>query len=85
MDYAFVDATFFDAEEIDYRDISEIPHPFVIESMETFKDFSRSERNKVYFIHFNHTNPLLSPDAPQTKKVLQAGFQIARKGMAIKL
>lgn len=85
VDYAFIDATFFDAEEIDYRDISEIPHPFVIESIETFKDYPKSEKNKVYFIHFNHTNPLLIPDAPQTKKVLQAGFQIARKGMALKL
>ena len=85
VDYAFIDATFFDAEEIDYRDISEIPHPFVIESMETFNDFSKSERNKVYFIHFNHTNPLLNPDSHQTKRVLQEGFQIAREGMAIKL
>lgn len=85
VDYALIDATFFDAEEVNYRDISEIPHPFVIESMVTFKDYPKSERNKVYFIHFNHTNPLLNPDAPQTKKVLQEGFQIARKGMALKL
>lgn len=85
VDYALIDATFFDAEEVNYRDISEIPHPFVLESMVTFKDYPKSERNKVYFIHFNHTNPLLNPDAPQTKKVLQEGFQIARKGMALKL
>ncbi|WP_243641654.1 MBL fold metallo-hydrolase [Maribacter algicola] len=85
VDYAFIDATFFDAEEIDYRDILEIPHPFVIESMETFKDFSESEKNKVYFIHFNHTNPLLNPDSHQTKKVLLEGFQIAREGVSLKL
>ena len=36
VDYAFLDASFFDGEEINNRDISEIPHPFVIESMALF-------------------------------------------------
>ena len=28
VDYAFIDATFYDGEEIKSRDISQIPHPF---------------------------------------------------------
>jgi len=85
VDYAFLDATFYDGEELNTRDISEIPHPFVIESMDLFKHLSALEKKKVYFIHFNHTNPLLQENSPQTKEVLQKGFQIARKGMVIKL
>ncbi|UWX54945.1 MBL fold metallo-hydrolase [Maribacter litopenaei] len=85
VDYALIDATFFDAEEVNYRDISEIPHPFVIESIKLLKELSSLERKKVHCIHFNHTNPLLLPNSPQTQKVLKEGFQIARKGMAIKL
>lgn len=85
VDYALVDATFYDAEEINYRDISEIPHPFVIESMQLFQGLSLSEKNKIHFIHFNHTNPLLNRESQQTQKVLEEGFQIARKDMVFKL
>ncbi len=85
FDYAFLDATFFDGEELNTRDISGIPHPFVIESMEQLKDLSALDKKKVHFIHFNHTNPLLREDSPQTKEVLEKGFRIARKGMVIKL
>lgn len=80
VDYAFLDATFFDGEEINNRDLSEIPHPFVIESMEKFKGLSIEEKSKIVFIHLNHTNPLLNPDSEETKMVLEAGFKIARLG-----
>jgi len=85
VDYAFLDAAFYDAEEINNRDISEIPHPFVIESLELFKDLPPSEKEKIHFIHFNHTNPLLNPESEQSKEVLKKGFQIARFGMQFKL
>lgn len=81
VDYAFLDATFFDAEEINNRDISEIPHPFVIESMELFKALPETEKAKVYFIHLNHTNPLLNANSKQTEEVLKKGYHIARKHM----
>lgn len=85
VDFAFVDATFFDGEEINTRDISEIPHPFVIESMGLFKNLSAKDKRKVHFIHFNHTNPLLKPTSKQTRLVLEKGFSIARKGQIVKL
>ncbi len=80
VDYALIDATFFDASEINHRPISEIPHPFVIESMERFKWMSFKDKKKIYFIHFNHTNPLLNRNSPASKKVLEAGYQIAQLG-----
>jgi len=85
VDYAFLDATFFDAEEINNRDISEIPHPFVIESMALFKTLSAREKEKVHFIHFNHTNPILDPESLQSKQVEEAGFHVARQGMVFQL
>ena len=85
VDYAFLDATFYDGEEINSRDISEIPHPFVIESMDLFQSLTPADKAKVFFIHFNHTNPLLREDSWQTKEVLQKGFNIARKGMVLRL
>ena len=37
VDYAFLDGTFFDGVELNTRDISQIPHPFVSESLQRFK------------------------------------------------
>ena len=85
VDYAFIDATFYDGNEINSRKISEIPHPFVIESMELFKNLPASEKKKIYFIHFNHTNPLLNAKSKESEKVRKLGFKIADFGEVIKL
>ena len=77
VDYAFIDATFYDEKEINNRDISEIPHPFVIESMALFNDLSSEQKGKIYFTHFNHTNPLLVPESEEYKEVVSRGFHIA--------
>ena len=81
VDYAFLDGTFFDEKEINNRDISEIPHPFIIESLKLFKELDESEKSKVYFIHLNHTNPVLNSESSEYKKVISAGFNIAKTGM----
>ncbi|MGB5388116.1 MAG: MBL fold metallo-hydrolase [Eudoraea sp.] len=77
-DYAFLDAGFFSEKEIDNRDISEIPHPTVLESMELFNKLPAHEKNKIWFIHMNHTNPLLNPNSAESKEVLSRGYHIAR-------
>jgi len=77
VDYAFVDGTFYDAAEINHRDISEIPHPFIIESMALFDNLPAAEKQKIHFIHFNHTNPALRPDSEQARQIQAAGFNIA--------
>lgn len=77
VDLAFIDATFYDKKELNNRDITQIPHPFVIESMDLFKDLSPNEKAKIYFIHLNHTNPLLNENSDAYKKVLTNGFHVA--------
>jgi pyrroloquinoline quinone biosynthesis protein B len=78
VDYAFLDAGFYSEKEIDNRDISEIPHPTVLESMQLFEDLPSKEKNKVWFIHMNHTNPMLNPESEQSKLVISKGYHIAR-------
>ncbi|WP_439505985.1 MBL fold metallo-hydrolase [Sediminibacterium sp.] len=80
VDYALIDATFFDAAEINNRPISEIPHPFVVESMDRFKSMPLKDKQKIHFIHFNHTNPLINNKSIATEKVIKAGFNIAQRG-----
>ena len=81
-DVAMLDGTFFDGAELPGRDMSQIPHPFVSESMERFAPLPVDERDKVHFIHLNHTNPLLDPESTASKAVLRAGMHVAREGDA---
>ena len=85
VDYALIDATFYNSKQINYRDISEIPHPFVIESMELFDELDTNEKNKIYFIHLNHTNPLLDKNSDEYKCVTAKGYNIAEEGIKLEL
>ncbi len=85
VDYAFLDATFYDGEEINNRNIADIPHPFIIESMEKFKELPLEEKKKIYFIHFNHTNPVINIESKQAKEVIKNGFNIAQINSIFKL
>ncbi len=80
VDLAFVDATFFSGTEINTRDILQVPHPFISESMALFENLSPSEKDKIYFIHFNHTNPVLDKNSDAYKEVLSKGFHVAHFG-----
>ena len=62
VDYAFIDATFYTNKEIN-RDIDEIPHPLVIETMDLLSELPDYQKDKVHFIHMNHTNQMLDPTA----------------------
>lgn len=85
VDYAFLDATFYDDAEINTRNISEIPHPFITETMTKLDALPASEKKKVYFIHFNHTNPVLSNNGDAFRDVISEGFNIAQIHDVIKL
>ncbi len=79
VDYAFLDATFFSGEEIN-RSMSEIPHPFISETINLFKDELLEIKNKIYFIHFNHTNPVLNNKLHLKDSILKLGFNFAKFG-----
>ena len=84
FDYLLLDATFYDSKEIN-RDISEIPHPLVTETINLLDDLSPEHKNKVYFIHMNHTNLMLDPSSDLTKLVVSKGFNITRLGLKLPL
>ena len=80
VDFAFLDGTFYTQNELPYRNIQTIPHPLVVETMESLKPYPESLTSKVVFFHFNHTNPLLWIEAVRTK-VEREGFQAGIQGM----
>ncbi len=84
VDVALLDATFYQEGELPNRNMSEIPHPFVAETMALFSLLPAAEKRKIKFIHFNHTNPLLL-EGPEREAVKKLGFQVATEGERIEL
>ena len=75
-DFALLDGTFYDGEELPGRDMSEIPHPFIVESLDFFD--SIKDEVQIHFIHINHTNPVLDSSSKQYKEVLEKGFGVVK-------
>ena len=80
VDFALLDGSFYKNGEIPGRDMSEIPHPFIEESLEKFGKLPAMERAKIRFIHFNHTNPVLRGNSEAAESVLGQGFGLAEEG-----
>ncbi len=79
VDVALLDGTFFDDQELPGRDMSEIPHPFMVESLERFASLPKEHRAGVHFIHLNHTNPALVSGSDARKTVEAAGMHVAEE------
>ena len=82
-DYLFLDGTFYKDDELPGRNMAEIPHPFVPESMELFNKLRVEDKRKIWFLHFNHTNPLLRKESAEYKEVRNRGFNVASQGQLI--
>ena len=82
-DYSLLDGTFYDINELPGRDMSQIPHPFIVETMKLFKHSDK--KDSIYFIHLNHTNLALNKDSLEYKKVIFNGFNISEYGQILKL
>lgn len=84
-DYVFIDATFFDETELPGRDISKVPHPFITETMDLLLALPAHLKQRVYFIHLNHTNPALMEKSDAERTILAKGYNVAREKQKFKL
>jgi pyrroloquinoline quinone biosynthesis protein B len=82
VDYAFLDGTFFSADEIPGRSIAEIPHPLVPETVSRLS--SAKTASRIFFVHLNHTNHLLW-DRGEIARLSAAGFGVAAEGQRLPL
>jgi pyrroloquinoline quinone biosynthesis protein B len=84
VDLLLIDGTFYSEDELPGRDMSEIPHPFIVETMMKFSDMPPEIRKKISFIHLNHSNPANRPGA-ERDAIERAGFQVAIQGTRIEI
>jgi len=79
VDIALLDGTFWDTDELPHRDLSEIPHPTVRESLEMLGE-RRDGDPDIRFFHLNHTNPLCNPSSPEAAELASKGWVVASEG-----
>lgn len=84
VDIAYLDGTFFDGRELEGRDISEVPHPPMVDTMRRLQERARRAPGSVRFIHLNHSNPALH-DSGVRAAVERRGFRIAEEGERVGL
>ncbi len=84
VDYAFIDGTFYEDGEVP-RPMAEVPHPFISESVQLLKHLAQEDRNKVHFIHLNHSNPTRNKKNPGRKEIEASGFRFAEFGQRFTL
>ncbi|CAM9770207.1 unnamed protein product [Ectocarpus sp. 4 AP-2014] len=77
VDVALLDATFHGKGELKGRDMSEVSHPIVTETMAQLSGCNA----EVVLIHLNHTNPLLTADSPERAQAVAAGYKVGSFGM----
>ena len=80
VDVAYLDATFFDNNELPGRDMTKVPHPRLADSMKRFSVLPQTEQDKVRFFHLNHTNKARFEGSNERKAVEAAGYRIAKRG-----
>ncbi len=77
VDVAFLDGTFYSGDELPGRDLSEIPHPLIRETVMRLEDLPEADKSKVRFIHLNHTNPAWIPASEARRFIEGNGFRVA--------
>tara|TARA_B100000686_G_scaffold354221_1_gene463336 strand:+ start:1733 stop:2611 length:879 start_codon:yes stop_codon:yes gene_type:complete len=84
IDFALVDGTFWDNSELRGRDMSQIPHPTISETLERIGNRGEEDPD-IIFIHINHTNPVLDKQSAQYGEVASKGWSVAKQGSSIVL
>ena len=84
VDYALFDGTFWSGGELGGRDMSQIPHPTIMDTMSRLGR-KKKEDPEIFFIHLNHTNPALVPDSEESKELGSAGWAVVEQGSVIVL
>ena len=84
-DILLLDGTFFNNEELLDRNLQNVPHPFLKESMQKISLLDDVDRDKVYFTHLNHSNPVIQKSSLERSEIINQGCHVAEDGMLFAL
>jgi pyrroloquinoline quinone biosynthesis protein B len=85
VDIALLDGTFESAAELPGRDVRQIGHPLMTETMDLLAGPVAAGRLQVYFTHLNHSNRALDPGSAARRGLEARGFRVLAEGQQIGL
>jgi len=85
IDIVLVDGTFFSLDELPGRDLTNVPHPLMTQTIELLQPRVDAGTLEVFFTHLNHSNPALDPAGDAAALLLEHGFHILADGQQIEL
>ena len=80
VDVALLDGTFYDRDELPGRDMAEVPHPLITDTLARLEGVA----TEVVLVHLNHANPVLH-EGPARDAVLAAGVTTGDTGQRFSL
>ena len=83
VDVAYIDATFYSGKELPGRNMQKIPHPTISHSMTRFAAQDAAFKNRIRFLHMNHSNPAQIKDSAEYQQVHALGFNIAQENETV--
>jgi pyrroloquinoline quinone biosynthesis protein B len=84
-DVALLDGTFFGPDDLPGRDMTEIGHPLVLDTIRRMESVPAADRATVLFTHLNHTHPALDPAGRARRAIEESGARLAEDGEVIDL
>ena len=85
VDMALIDGTFFGPDELPGRDMAEVPHPFIVETLQQLSSLPEDLSGKVIFTHLNHSNPAADPRSEAAQEIRAAGAAVLGEGAILEL
>jgi len=85
VDVALLDASFWSMDEMPGRSMDDLPHPLILQTMDTFQSVVDDRLAEVVLTHINNSNPTLDDGGPQQAEIARRGFTLAREGMRFEL
>ena len=79
-----LDGTFWSLNELRDREQNDVPHPPVSETLKLIGD-RKSGDPEIFFLHLNHTNPLLDSKSNEFNELVTKGWNLAEEGQVIEL
>lgn len=80
VDLALLDGSFFSMDELPGRDITQVRHPLMRQTMDLLEPLVQAGEVEVAFTHLNHSNPALDPEGPERRVIEARGFRVLAEG-----
>lgn len=85
VDLALLDGTFFGPGELPGRNMADVPHPFIVETLADLDEAPDDALDKVHFTHLNHSNPAADARSEAAQTIRAAGAHVLKEGTLFEL